>query len=318
MTSPTGTLRGSLPGHLLGPAGPRLRRLLTHLTGTLTATTAGSVLLLGAPVLDPGSTSVATSVDRPDAGLRLVSAERHRWAGHPGRRIVVHRVRRGETATGLAVRFHAWTAELRKLNHLGRSSTLYVGHRIKIPVVVAAARRAHERHQRARHHRRHPTTHHRARHHHAKRHHARHHRHPWRHAGASRGTVRHVVVHTARQRGMNPHLALAIAWQESGWQQRRISSAGAVGAMQVMPGTGRWMSYYLRRHLNIYGLRDNVTAGVALFRVLRTQTTRRRSVAAYYQGLGSIQEHGRYPSTRHYVHNVMAIKRSLDHGWRPR
>ena len=55
-----------------------------------------------------------------------------------GRRIVDHRVRPGETATGLAVRFHAWTAELIARNHLGADGHIRVGQRIEIPVVVAA------------------------------------------------------------------------------------------------------------------------------------------------------------------------------------
>ena len=57
-----------------------------------------------------------------------------------GRRIVDHTVRAGETATGLAVRYHAWTAELISHNHLGSSATLHVGQHLEIPVVVAALR----------------------------------------------------------------------------------------------------------------------------------------------------------------------------------
>jgi soluble lytic murein transglycosylase-like protein len=110
---------------------------------------------------------------------------------------------------------------------------------------------------------------------------------------------------------------LAISWQESGWQQYRRSSAGAIGAMQVMPATGRWLSLYLGRRLNIYGLRDNVLAGVVLFKVLRDMASYRRSIGGYYQGLSSIQHHGMYRSTRHYVRNVIAIRRSLDRGRGP-
>src|SRR3954452_19351464 len=63
------------------------------------------------------------------------------WPGHPDRRLVTHVVRPGDTATGLATRFHAWTRELVALNHLDRAGTLHVGERIRIPVVVSAARR---------------------------------------------------------------------------------------------------------------------------------------------------------------------------------
>jgi soluble lytic murein transglycosylase-like protein len=129
--------------------------------------------------------------------------------------------------------------------------------------------------------------------------------------------VRRVIVRTAHRQHVNPRVVLAIAWQESGWQQRRRSSAGAIGAMQVMPGTGRWMSVYVGRRLNIYSLRDNVLAGVVLYRVLRSQTSKKRAIGGYYQGLGSIRQRGTYPSTRRYVRNVLAINRSLRRGWNP-
>ena len=35
---------------------------------------------------------------------------------------------------------------------------------------------------------------------------------------------------------------LAIAYQESGWNQRAVSPANAVGVMQVIPDSGRWAS----------------------------------------------------------------------------
>ena len=116
---------------------------------------------------------------------------------------------------------------------------------------------------------------------------------------------------------MAPSLALAVAWQESGWRQRRVSAAGAVGVMQVLPATGRWMSLYVGRRLNVYGLGDNIEAGVVLVRLLRGETSLRRAVGAYYQGLGSVRRRGLYPSTRHYVRNVLALDRRLRHGWRP-
>jgi hypothetical protein len=263
-------------------------------------TTAGGLLLAGAP--GGISAPFPDAVGGPDR-LRPVSASTGRWPGHPGRTLVRHRVRPGETATGLAVRFHAWTAELRALNHLHGAGHLIAGRVVTIPVVDSAVPR--------RKHATRPATHPRP----APRGHAR--RHPWRQAGASRAQVRRLVVRTARRHGVDPRLALAISWQESGWQQRRTSSTGAVGAMQIMPATGRWMSLYVDRPLNIYSLRDNVTAGVVLFKVLRRQASWRRSIAAYYQGLGAVQEHGLYPSTRHYTRNVTYLYRRLHSGWRP-
>ncbi len=133
----------------------------------------------------------------------------------------------------------------------------------------------------------------------------------------SRAQVRHVVIGTARQHRVWPRLALAIAWQESGWQQGRVSSAGALGVMQVMPATGRDLSRRVGRRLDLRSTSDNVVAGVVLLRLLREQASLRRSVAAYYQGLTSVRRRGMYADTKSYVANVLAIRRHLIRGWLP-
>jgi len=283
------------------------------------ATISGVLVITGAagPEVTPArSTAAQAPTDLP---LRLASATTHRrWPGHPGRVLVSYRVHRGDTATALAVRFHAWTREFKAVNHLGRHGRVYVGQRLRIPVVTAAARHhraQHSSHQR-RHHSRHHSRHHRR--HHRPHHRATHHRHrPWRNAYASRAKVRRVVVSTARRHHVDPHLALAVAWEESGWQQHRISGAHAVGAMQVLHGTARWMSVYVGRRLNVYSLRDNVTAGVVLLRILGHQASYRGAIASYYQGLGSVRRHGMYPSTRAYTRDVVALHRRLRRGWNP-
>jgi hypothetical protein len=217
-----------------------------------------------------------------------------------GRHIKIHTVRPGETATGLAVRYHAWTAELIAHNHLGRSAVLTVGERIEIPVVTAAARRD----KPARPHRSHD---------HAAGGSSRH-----RIADPSRMRVRRAIVRVSRQQGVDPQLSLAVAWQESGWQMDQVSSDGAVGAMQVLPSTTRWMELYAGRDLRGHRLRDNVTAGVTLLDVLAAETvSRARQVGAYYQGLGAVRRHGLYDDTRAYVDNVRAIKHRLEAGHPP-
>ncbi len=129
--------------------------------------------------------------------------------------------------------------------------------------------------------------------------------------------VRDEVRRVARRHGVNPHMALAIAWQESGWQQHVRSSAGAVGTMQVMPKTGRWISVLVGRRLHLHRLHDNVLAGVVLYELLRRDHSVRGALAGYYQGLGSVHAHGMYKSTKRYIRNVKHLKRAFDDGWRP-
>lgn len=226
----------------------------------------------------------ASQASRASRGGDRVSPDR--------RRIVRYTVRPGDTPSGLAVRFRAWTAEIIERN----GSVLRAGGEIEIPVVVAAAAR--DRRTAA------PDPAPRA------------------DTGTattstdspSRATVRRVITATARRHGVDPDLALAVSWQESGWQMDRVSSAGAVGAMQVMPSTGRWMSDVVGRTLHLRDLRDNVTAGVMLLGILEDRASARVAVAGYYQGLAGVRRQGMYQDTKRYVANVLALQRQFERG----
>ncbi len=276
-------------------------RLTTRLTARLTARLAGVLTLATAATMMPTVAQAAP------------------WPGHPDRSIVRHAVRPGETATGLAVRYHAWTAELLRLNHLGTHGTVYQGQVLRVPIVVSAWRKANglTAPQARPHHvrKKHPKKH-RAHHAHRAKPLLRHSVTPtskkWLHADLSRNQVRHLVSRMARVYQVPRTLALAIAWQESGWQQRRVSHAGALGVMQVMPDTGRWMRWYAGRPLRLRDTHDNVQAGMLTLRVLRSWTRRdNNAIAAYYQGLGAVREHGYFPDTKRYVRSVRAHQRRI-------
>jgi LysM repeat protein len=125
----------------------------------------------------------------------------------------------------------------------------------------------------------------------------------------SRDAMRALIVSTAKANGVDPSLALAISWQESGFNMRRVSVANAIGAMQVIPSTGDWISSVIGRRLDLLKPRDNVTAGVVLLRVLTKSASLRTAVAGYYQGLKSVREHGMYRDTKAYVANILALRK---------
>lgn len=128
----------------------------------------------------------------------------------------------------------------------------------------------------------------------------------------SRTKVRSMIVDTSRRHGVDPRLALAIGWQESGWNMRQVSYKNAIGVMQCLPSTGRWMSGVVGRQLNLLQARDNITCGVALLRTLgRAAENEREVIAAYYQGLASVRDRGMYDDTKQYVANVLAHKRRM-------
>ena len=122
--------------------------------------------------------------------------------------------------------------------------------------------------------------------------------------------VKALVVKNARRFGVDPGLALALSYNESGWQQHVVSSVGAIGAMQVMPGTGKWVSEYLAgRPLDLRRVEDNVEAGVRYFAMLQRLTGRDdHALAGYYQGLSSVRKRGMYDDTKAYVKNILALR----------
>jgi N-acetylmuramoyl-L-alanine amidase len=121
--------------------------------------------------------------------------------------------------------------------------------------------------------------------------------------------MRALIVRTAKQQGVDPALALAISWQESGFNMRSVSVANAIGAMQVIPSTGDWISSVVGRRLDLLKPRDNVMAGVVLLKILTRSASQRTAIAGYYQGLRSVRERGMFPDTKRYVANILALKK---------
>ncbi|GAB2729605.1 hypothetical protein GCM10027038_29940 [Arthrobacter bambusae] len=121
-----------------------------------------------------------------------------------------------------------------------------------------------------------------------------------------------IVADTARRMGVDPSLALAFAYQESGFNQRAVSPANAIGTMQVIPSSGEWASQLVGRKLNILDPYDNVTAGVAIIRALvNTSKDLNTAIAGYYQGQYSVSKHGMYDDTKAYVASILALKKSF-------
>lgn len=128
----------------------------------------------------------------------------------------------------------------------------------------------------------------------------------------SRTKVRSMIVAAARRHGVDSRLALAIGWQESNWTQRSVSHKNALGVMQCLPSTGRWMSGVVGRRLDLLQSQDNIACGVALLRTLgRGAANEHEVIAAYYQGLASVRTHGVYQETERYVSGVLAHKRRM-------
>ncbi len=125
----------------------------------------------------------------------------------------------------------------------------------------------------------------------------------------SSATVETLLVNSASRYGVEPSLVKAVAMQESGWQQDVRSSVGAIGVMQVMPGTARFINKVLGGgSLDVHRAEDNVALGVIYLRhMLSSMGTEKRALAGYFAGPGNVGKH-LDKAQRHYVLSVLALK----------
>ncbi|WP_296664425.1 LysM peptidoglycan-binding domain-containing protein [Demequina sp.] len=124
----------------------------------------------------------------------------------------------------------------------------------------------------------------------------------------SRAEMRRLVASTARRFGVDPALAQAVAYQESGFNMRAVSPANAIGVMQVIPTSGEWASDMAGRRLDLLDPEDNVLAGVLILRSLTRSFDRLdHAIGGYYQGGAAVRKHGLYPGTVTYVSSVKSL-----------
>ena len=254
--------------------------------------------------------AIATRTRTPLATLYTMNRLGARSIIHPGQALRVrgttkatprrasttaYTVRSGDTLSGIAAKRGTTLAALLKANRLSASSVIHPGQRLRVP--ARAARSATSSNTFAG--RTYPSSTVNA----ANRNRAA----LARTSVPSRSQTKAMIIATARRHGVDPRLALAVGWQESGWNQRQVSVANAIGVMQVIPSSGQWASDMAGRRLNLMRTQDNITAGVVILRSLtRSAATLDQAIAGYYQGLYSVQHHGMYADTKVYVASVKA------------
>jgi soluble lytic murein transglycosylase-like protein len=125
----------------------------------------------------------------------------------------------------------------------------------------------------------------------------------------TRDEVQRMVYHEAVRQGVDPTLAMKLAWQESRFNPDARSPAGAIGVMQLMPGTADDLG------VDPTDVGDNIKGGV---RYLKQQLQRfrgdtRLALAAYNAGPGAVQKYGDVPRTRRRSTTSRPSWRARDH-----
>ena len=162
-----------------------------------------------------------------------------------------HTIRAGETLSDIAAQFGVSVSALARANGISNPNLVIAGSSISVPGSTMGATPA----------------------------------------PVSSTEVGYLLEQEAVANGVNPSLIKAMAYQESGWQQDVVSSAGAIGVMQVMPGTARWVNKVLLggAALNVRHAHDNIKMGVSYMRyLLSIMPTQDQALAAYYSGPGNV------------------------------
>jgi soluble lytic murein transglycosylase-like protein len=125
--------------------------------------------------------------------------------------------------------------------------------------------------------------------------------------------VRGSIDRWAAHYGVDPHLARALAWMESGFQPTIRSPIGAWGVMQVTPATWDYAESILIGMPIPRTADGNVRIGVAYLRHLLREFRgdERLALAGYYQGPASVRRRGLLGETKAFVADVQALKQRM-------
>jgi soluble lytic murein transglycosylase-like protein len=187
-------------------------------------------------------------------------------------------VKPGDSLTAIAQSHRTSLSKLAHLNHLDPARPLLIGTKLRLPSSVHTSAA--------------PAT----------------------VAASNADDVRASIERWASYYGVDVHLARALAWMESGYNNAMVSSVGAQGVMQIMPATWTYVEDTLIGHpVPDHGADANVHIGMAyLSHLLRVfGGDEHLALAGWYQGERSTKANGPLDVSRVFAANVLALKQRM-------
>jgi peptidoglycan hydrolase-like protein with peptidoglycan-binding domain len=130
---------------------------------------------------------------------------------------------------------------------------------------------------------------------------------------ATQSDVRERLDTWSGKLGVDPHLVRALAWMESGYQTRIVSSAGARGVLQTLPTTRAYVETVLVGRKIPHTVDGDIEVGILYLRHLLQVFKGNESLAlaGWYQGERAVRKHGLYRVSKTFVRDVLALQRRM-------